>query len=64
MYAVLSPPFDQFTPYMGGIRGEGGGCIPLSEGGTAVPQPDIVTDPPLVTISFSGMRTPRIVISL
>jgi hypothetical protein len=36
MYAVLSPPFDQITPYMGGIRGEGGG-VPLSQGGTDGP---------------------------
>lgn len=29
MYAVLSPPFDQITPYMGGIRGEGGVYTPI-----------------------------------
>ena len=47
MYAVLSPPFDQITPYMGGIRGEGG-VYPCRRGGLTVPQPDTMSDPPLL----------------
>jgi hypothetical protein len=43
------PLLTNLPPIWGGYGGRGG-CIPLSEGGTAVPQPDILTDPPLVVV--------------